>query len=88
MSVTILENSTSPGMGHKFKVVALMLNRMTAVGFFWPEEPAQLLAKEVMSGEFAKEELEANRAMEKKQEEDQRAASSGTSVQQQTQERD
>ena len=68
VSVTVLpQTNTTMGRGHKFKVTAVMMTRKSALGFAWPDKPAEFKAHEVFSGEFGQEELDENsRAEEKK----------------------
>jgi len=65
VSVTVLGlTNTSTGRGHKFKVSAIMITRKSALGFAWPEQPAQFFAQDVFAGEFGAEELEKNQRSE------------------------
>lgn len=66
VSVTVLpQTNTSAGRGLKFKVSAVMMTRQSALGFVWPDKPAEFLAQDIFSGEFGKEELEKNKRPDK-----------------------
>lgn len=65
ISVTVLpQTNFSAGRGNKFKITAVMMTRQSALGFFWPEEPAQFMAQDIFTGEFGKEELEMSERLE------------------------